>query len=124
MKSVKSSEGSTLMSQYEITFTDEAKADLHDLDNYITFELLSPETADNFITRILDNIDTLVNLPNRHPFVPEEPWHSRGLRQWALYGFKILYLVFDEDREVYIQNVICEKRDLPRVLRKLYPEFF
>ena len=35
-------------------------------------------------------------------------------------NFAVFFSVLDDFREVYIQNVIYQKRDIPQVLRDLY----
>lgn len=51
----------------------------------------------------------------------DEPWHSRGIRRMNARNFAVFFNIDEEYKEVYIQNVIYQKRSLPRVLRELYP---
>ena len=61
-------------------------------------------------------------MPRRYKLVDDEPWHSRGVRRMNAKNFAVFYYVLEDYNEVYIQNVIYEKRDIPKVLRDLYGE--
>ncbi len=112
------------MGEYEVILTPEAENDLEELTQYIACNLNSPEIAFDFVERIRVEFAKLRSLPNRHAYTRQEPWRSRGVRMMPFHGFEIFYLVFDNEKVVRVQNVICERRDIPTVLAKLYPEIF
>jgi len=93
---------------------------LNELDDYITFELLAPETAVSYIGFIKKELASLNYMPNRYKLLDDEPWHSRGVRRMNAKNFAVFYIVLEEYHEVYIQNVIYQKRDIPRILHDLY----
>ena len=48
--------------------------------DYISNVLLEPLVAARQVTRIMDAVDSLENMPMRHKLHDNEPWRSRGLR--------------------------------------------
>ena len=69
------------MDSYEIIMTSDANDDLIELCDYISYVLLSPDTARTYIRAIREEISTLSCMPGRIKPVDEEPWHSRGIRK-------------------------------------------
>ena len=108
------------MEEYDIIITPDAEGNLNELKNYITFVLLAPETAITFISFIKKKLASLNSMPMRYRLVEDEPWHSRGVRRMNAKHFAVFYIVREDYHEVYIQNVIYQKRDIPRVLKELY----
>ncbi len=104
------------MKQYAVIITPDAEADLNELDNYITYELYAPETAAKYVGCIKDEILSLDISPKCHPVMDDEPWHSRAVRRMNVKNFAVFYVVNDEQNEVYVLNVIYQKRDIPNVL--------
>ena len=108
------------MEGYTVFITPDAEQELNELDDYITFELLAPDTAITYIAFIKKELYTLSYMPKRYKLMDNEPWHSRGVRRMNAKNFAVFFSVLDDFREVYIQNVIYQKRDIPQVLRDLY----
>ena len=112
------------MDEYAVIITPDAEYDLNELDDYITFELLAPDTAIAYVTFIKKELTSLSFMPKRNRLVDDEPWHSRGVRRMNAKNFAVSYYVLEDYHEVYIQNVIYQKRDIPQVLRDLYGDDF
>ena len=110
------------MNDYEVIITPEAEDDLDRLGAYIAFELRAPETAVSYIHDIRGEISSLKNAPRRFRIIDDEPWHSRGLRRMNAHNFAVFFIVIEDEGTVYVQNVIYQKRDLPKVLARLYPD--
>lgn len=111
------------MNHFEVIITPDAESDLNELDDYITFQLQAPETAMSYMRDIRAKISELEISPKRFRLVDDEPWHSRGVRRMNAKSFAVFFNIYEEYSEVYIQNVVYQKRDLPKVLSRLYPEF-
>ena len=58
----------------------------------------------------------------RYRLVEDEPWHSRGVRRMNAKNFAVFYYVYEEYAEVYVQNVIYQKRDLPKLLSERHSD--
>ena len=112
------------MDEYIVIVTPDAEYDLNELDDYITFELLAPDTAAAYVAFIAKELETLSYMPMRNSLVDDEPWHSRGVRRMNVKNFAVFYYVFEDYHEVYLQNVIYQKRDISQVLRDLYGDDF
>ncbi|MBR1649536.1 MAG: type II toxin-antitoxin system RelE/ParE family toxin [Lachnospiraceae bacterium] len=110
------------MDDFEVIITPDAEDDLIQLDDYITYELLAPETAVRYIADIKEQILSLSRSPKRYRLMDDEPWHSREVRRMNAKNFAVFYYVYEEYSEVYILNVIYQKRDLPKILSELYPD--
>ncbi|SCX05588.1 Plasmid stabilization system protein ParE [Lachnospiraceae bacterium YSD2013] len=110
------------MGEYEIIITPDAEADLNELDDYITFELKAPETAVRYIEDIKSQITMLSKSPRRFKLMENEPWKSRGVRRMNAKNFAVFFYVYEEYSEVYVMNVIYQKRDIPKILAELYPD--
>lgn len=108
--------------EFTIIITPDAEADLNELDDYITFQLMAPETAVSYICDIRAKISQLRKNPKRYRLVEDEPWHSRGVRRMNAKNFAVFYYVYEEYAEVYVQNVIYQKRDLPKLLSERYSD--
>ncbi len=107
------------MNNYSIIITPDAENDLNELDDYITYVLKAPDTAIVFVGMIKEKLLTLCNNPGRYRLVDFEPWHSKGIRRMNVRNFGVFYSILDEYKEVYIQNVIYQKRDLKRLAGSL-----
>ena len=108
------------MPEYEVIITPDAEADLEELGDYIAFELLEPATAINYLHDIRQKIYSLSTAPKRYKLVDDEPWHSRGQRRMNARNFAVFYILIEDEQTVYVQNVIYQKRDIPRVLKERY----
>lgn len=84
---------------------------------------MAPDTAIRYIRDIRANISELRKSPKKYRLVEDEPWHSRGVRRMNAKNFAVFFYVYEEYSEVYVQNIIYQKRDLPRVLAERYSEF-
>ena len=110
------------MDEYKIIITPDAETDLNELDDYISFYLMSPDAAIGCIRYIRSKISGLRKAPKRYRLIEDEPWHSRGIRRMNAKNFAVFYYVYEEYAEVYIQNIIYQKRDLPRILSERYTD--
>lgn len=104
------------MEEYSVIITPDAEKDLNELDDYISIELQVPEIALAYIATIKQELSTLQTTPKRYRLMDEEPWHSRGVRRMNDKNLTAFYVVLDEYKEVYIQNIIYQKRDILKVL--------
>lgn len=107
------------MPSYEIIMTPDATKDVAELRDYIADVLLAPDTALTFIRTIRGEIGKLSRMPERIKPVDDEPWHSRGIRKMIVKNFYVYYRIDEDSRRVYIMNVIYDKRDQLRQLKRM-----
>jgi toxin ParE1/3/4 len=107
------------MDRYEIIMTPDAISDLTELRNYIVGVLHAPETAGKYVRAIREEIATLDTMPARIAPVPDEPWHSRGIRKMIVKNFYVYFRIDSDAMRVYILNVIYARRDQLKLLSEL-----
>ena len=99
------------MELYSIIITPDAATDLLQIRDYIAYTLQAPETALKYIRGIRKEIEKLDSFPAATAPVPDEPWHSRGVRRVINKNFYIYYRIDETKKCVYVLNVIHAKRD-------------
>jgi toxin ParE1/3/4 len=99
---------------YNVNLTDQAKRDLHNIYEYISFSLLEPGTAKKMVRRILDALRSLTEMPGRFPIYPEEPWKSRGLRRINIGNYCGFYVV--NENNVQVIRIMYGGRDIANIL--------
>ena len=94
----------------------QAEKDLREIFEYIAFELLSPENAEEQLERLEKRILSLDEMPERFPRYGKEPWHSRGLRFAAVDNYIVFYLPDIEEQVVTILRVMYSGRNIEEQL--------
>ena len=64
---------------YRIVLTRRTKDDIVDIGDYITYTLLEPETALNFVKGLRKSIATLKDFPQRFELIEDEVLASQGI---------------------------------------------
>ena len=104
------------MKEWEVIFSDIAEAELDDIDFYISSVLLEPKTAEKQVFRILDNVQSLKNMPERYPLYKIEPWRSRGVRTLTVDNYVVFYHTVSATGEVFIDHIFYGGRDIERLM--------
>ena len=99
------------MERYNVIITPDAAVDLSQLKSYIAYTLQAPETALKYIRGLRQEIEKLDSFPGAVAPVPDEPWHSRGIRRIINKNFYIYYRIDEGTKFVYVLNVIYAKRN-------------
>ena len=84
---------------------------------YVSYDLLEPETAKNLLRRITGEIETLDTMPLRYSLFHEEPWLGRGLRFFAVGNYLVFYTPEEKSSTVYIVRVIYGGRNIQEQLQ-------
>jgi toxin ParE1/3/4 len=98
---------------WSIEISDAAHEDLRDIYSYIAFELRSPENARNVLRRILAQVATLDEMPERFRPYPREPLSTRGVRVMDVGNFCVYYL--PKDGVVSVGRILYCKRNVDAV---------
>ena len=101
---------------WEIRYTDEARWDLRDVFEYISFELLESDTAKRLVRQIMEDAGKLNHMPMRHRLYDDEPWHSQGLRFFPVKNYLVFYCPEEKTQTVYIVRIIYGGRDVRKQL--------
>ena len=98
---------------YKIDYSENSLEDLKNIYEYIAFELFSPITASNQVSRITQAISLLKRTPFMYKSYEEEPWKSKGLHNYTVDNYSIFYLPNKKSKSVIIVRVVYGGRDLP-----------
>lgn len=79
------------MDSFEIIMTPDATKDLLELKDYISDNLLAPDTALFYIESIRKKINTLSQMPDRVKPVEIEPWKS--IKSWQKTSISTIELI-------------------------------
>ncbi|QRV02644.1 type II toxin-antitoxin system RelE/ParE family toxin [Arcanobacterium phocisimile] len=110
------------MDPHHVIITPDAEQDLTELRDYISYVLLVPDTASNYLQTLRKAISKLSYQAGIHAPIPDEPWHSRGVRKIAAKNFYIYYRIDEDASRVYVLNVIYARRDQLNMLRRMKME--
>ena len=98
---------------WNIEIADAAYEDLRNIYSYIALELRSPDNARNVLRRILAQIATLDEMPDRFRPYPREPLSSRGVRVMDVGNYCVYYL--PKDGVVSVGRILYCKRNTDAV---------
>ena len=101
-----------------IVYTYAARQDLREIYTYLADTLLVPKTARSLTDRILSEIRSLEEFPERNPLYREEPWHSLGVRFLLVQKYLVFYTVMTEIGTVSIARILYGGRDISRQLEE------
>ncbi len=98
---------------WNIEIADAAYEDLRNIYSYIAIELRSPDDARNVLRRILAQIATLDEMPERFRPYPREPLSSQGVRVMDVGNYCVYYL--PKDGVVSVGRILYCKRNTDAV---------
>ena len=107
---------------YLVKITDKADKDLRSIFEYIAFHLQSMMNATGQLERLESAIESLSEMPERHPRYTGEPWYSRGLRMMSVDNYCVLYIPYHDSMRVEIIRVMYGGRNIDRILREYAKE--
>lgn len=102
------------MLKYKVIYSEAAKDDLLQIYKKIAEVSLSKRSADKWINRIIDRIDSLENIPEAHPIFR----YDEELRSTNVGKYKIIYEVLKPKRIVAILRIVYARRDLSKIRAK------
>jgi len=98
---------------WNIEISDAAYEDMRDIFAYIAFELRSPDDARNVLRRILAEIATLDEMPERFRPYPREPMASQGVRVMDVGNYCVYYTA--KDGVVSVGRILYFRRNADAV---------
>ena len=105
--------------EYKVKVTRQAMAQMKEIVQYISVELLAPEAADKLLDKMREAIAKLSVMPERYAIIEEEPWKQEGIRKVIVNNFLIYYWVDAENLKVQVIAVIYNRRDQLRALMNI-----
>lgn len=104
------------MMVYEVMITGQAESDLRGIQEYIAFELLSPDNAAGQLERLEEGIIELESFPEKYRIYDKEPWKSRELRVKPIDNYLVFYLTDSTQAKVMVIRVMYSGRDVEEQL--------
>ena len=105
--------------RYEVIVTDQAIEQLEATKQYYTFKLHAKDAANDFIDLMEETFIDLESFPKRGRPVPDEPWHSEGVRMRPIKNHIVYYWIDEDELKVWITAVIDERMDQKKQLKKM-----
>lgn len=99
---------------YHVIFTRRAAADLEGIFKYIAHD--SPRNASRVITKLVDAIDSLGQLPHRYRVIKQHHRIRDGIRMMPVSPYLLYYRVLDPQRAVRIITIRHGARKRPDVI--------
>lgn len=92
--------------RYWIRVTDHAEQSMHEIVNYITWELFAPCAAQRILRILTGAIRDLDEMPARFPLTPDEPWRSKGIHRMVVERYYIYFLIDELRHIVHVTDVV------------------
>ena len=102
-----------------IQYSAQAKEDLQSIYEYVSGELLEPDTAVSLMRTIMEEISTLNDMPLRYRLFESEPWASKGVRIFPVGKYIVLYQPEENRLAVNIIRIMYGGRDIAKQLDDL-----
>lgn len=101
---------------YRLLITDLGEADLRDIADYITNELLEPSAARKIISRIAESASQLEQMPFRNGLVRDERLAANGIRHLLVDSYIVFYVISEKEETVTIIRILNGKRNWSSLL--------
>ena len=105
--------------RYEVKITPFAVDQISKTVEYISKELLVPETAKAWSDHLEKEIKSLDTMPARFPLTDREPWRSKGIRKMQVKNFIVYYFTDDDKKTVWVISVVYSRRDQLNALKNM-----
>lgn len=96
---------------YIVKITSQAEEQIQEIVNYITHELMTPESALRLLDTLEDSFSSLTQFPQRVALVNDEPWHTNEIHCLPVKNFLVYFWIDEDNMKVQITAVIYSKRD-------------
>ena len=104
-----------MASKFGYRLTKRAESDLDGIVSYITVDLANPQAASDFVDKLQDTIEEARAFPKSGSLVDNKFLYIK-----KLVGNYIMYYLLDiGENIIYILRIVCGKRNLDEILKKL-----
>lgn len=101
---------------YKVVYTENARQDIREIYNYISYSLFAPESAKKIIQKITGLISSLDSMPERFKLYSEDPWRNLGLHSVPVDKYVVFYLVDNVNYEVLVTRIMYGGRNIEKEL--------
>lgn len=102
---------------YQIHITGKAERDLTEAADYIEFNLLNPQAADDLLDKAEEEISKLAFIPEKFKTVDDPVLAAWGIRLIAIKNYLAFYLIDEKTKTVHIVRFLYGKRNWISILR-------
>ena len=99
------------MNNYRVTLTRQAKDDIIDIGDYISYTLLEPDTSRNFIKGLRNSISQLKYFPYKFPLIQDDILQHQGIRCMTYKNYYIFYEVIEAMQVIVVLRVGYNQRN-------------
>ena len=103
--------------RYQVRITKTAENDLNSAADYIEFNLLNPQAADNLLDKAEEVIGKLSASPKAHRLVDDPVLRDWGIRFVAVNNYLAFYKIDEESKIVYIIRFLYGRRNWADILK-------
>lgn len=106
----------TQMTCYNIVLTRRAKDDIINISDYITYQLMEPQTARRLVKGLRQAIKSLERLPGRFSFIQDKPLAQLGIRLMPYKNYYIFYQIEEKMNMVYVLRIGYNRKNWKAIL--------
>ena len=99
------------MNDYRVVLAKQAKDDIMDIGDYITFTLLEPDISKKFIKGLRNSISQLKFFPYKFPLVQNSILPNQNIRCMSHNNYYVFYEIVEVMRVVIILRVGSNRRN-------------
>ena len=104
---------------FQVILTNQAKADLISIYQYIAYDLQSMQAAEEQLFCLEKAIASLDMMPERFRVYDHEKWENRNLRIMSVNHYLVFYIPSLEEKTVTVMRILYAGRDIERQLDTL-----
>ena len=106
---------------YTLHITLTAERDLNHAADYIEFSLKNPQAAEHLLDKAEEQISSLSQFPQKHPFVEDKILTSWGVRFIQVNNYLAFYIISEKTQQVTIIRFLYAKSDWISILKLGFP---
>ena len=103
------------MKTYSIVYSEEAKQDLINIKSYIKYNLKEPKIAEELISKIKNEVETLKSNPESFALIDEEYIKRMEMRKIIIKNHIIFYII--NNNNVEIVRIMNSRRNWIKLLK-------
>lgn len=103
--------------KYSVRITESAEKDLNSAIDYIEFNLLNPQAAENLLASVEDAFKKLSYAPRIHALVDDPVLNAWGIRFVTIDNYMAFYRIDEKTKIVFIVRFLYGKRNWMDILK-------
>lgn len=103
--------------RYSVRITESAEKDLNSAIDYIEFNLLNPQAADNLLDSVEEAFKRLSDMPQMHALADDPILNAWGIRFVTINNYMAFYRIDEKTKVVYIVRFLYGKRNWMDILK-------